>query len=325
MTAKPGMLTETPAPLAKALSRIRLEGAIYLRAEYGEPWAIDGQGGPMFAGLMHPGAERLILFHVVASGRCWISRSDGERFWASKGEVLVLPYGDAHSMGGAEPATAVHVTTLLPMPPWTEMPVVRHGGGGDRTNVVCGCLYSEDPIFDPALGAFPPVFVARPTRAARKWVDASIEYALEESSSGRPISSTRLPELLLVEMLRLHIASAPASDRGWIAALRDPVLGAAMKEMHGAPERRWTVDELAKMAAVSRSSLDERFRQVLGRSPISYLNAWRMRIAEDLLTSSDATLSSIAHRIGYDSKEAFSRAFKRGHGCAPSIWRAQHG
>jgi hypothetical protein len=136
-----------PEALDQALERLRLEGAIFLRAEYSESWTLEGQGGPMFAAMMHPGAERLVLLHVIASGRCWVALPGGERYWASAGEVIVLPYGDEFLMGGVEAATPVQITSVVPMPPWTEMPVVRHGGGGDRTDVVCGCLYSEDPLF----------------------------------------------------------------------------------------------------------------------------------------------------------------------------------
>ena len=157
----------------EALEHLRLEGAIYLRAEYTERWALDGQGGPFFAAMMHPGAERLILFHVVASGRCWVSTPDGERYWASAGEVIVLPYGDAFLMGGVEPVEPVSILSIVPPPPWTEMPIVRHGEGGPRTDVVCGFLYSEDPLFDPALNAFPPAFVVRPPPGpAQNWFDA---------------------------------------------------------------------------------------------------------------------------------------------------------
>jgi AraC-like DNA-binding protein len=312
-------------PLAEALERLHLEGAIYLRAEYTEGWALADQGGPFFAAMMHPGAERLVLFHVVASGRCWVSGADGERYWASAGEVIVLPYGDAFLMGGVEPVEPVSIMSVVAPPPWTEMPVVRHGEGGSRTDIVCGFLYSEDPLFDPALKVFPSAIVVRlPPGPPRTWFDASIAYALEGSSpQGRGHMSTRLPELLLVEVLRTYLASAPASERGWLAGLRDPLLSPAMKAMHAAPERKWSVDELAKEAAISRSSLDERFRTVLGLSPIRYLNEWRMRVAQDLLSTTEVTVAAIAHRVGYDSEEAFSRAFKRAHGQSPSLWRAE--
>jgi len=313
-------------PLNEALERLRLEGAIYLRAEYRERWALGDQGGPMFAAMMHPGAERLILFHVVASGRCFVSCADGERYWASGGDVIVLPYGDAFLMGGVERVEPTSILSVVPPPPWTEIPVVRHGEDGSRTDIVCGFLYSEDPLFDPALKAFPPAFVVRPPPGpARNWFDASVAYALEESSErGSGIRSTKLPEMLLVEVLRLHLANAPASERGWLAGLRDPLLARAMKAIHTAPERKWTVDDLAKEAAVSRSSLDDRFRTVLGLSPIRYVNEWRMRVAQDLLATTEVTVAAIARRVGYDSEEAFSRAFKRTHGQSPSLWRSGH-
>jgi AraC-like DNA-binding protein len=311
-------------PLTEALERLRLEGAIFLRAEYTERWALGDQGGPLFAAMMHPGAQRLILFHVVASGRCFVSCADGERYWANAGEVIVLPYGDVFLMGGVEPVEPVSIMSVVPPPPWTEMPIVRYGEGGPRTDVVCGCLYSEDLLFDPALKAFPPVFVVRPTAGpARAWFDASVAYALEASSGqGRGLPSTKLPELLIIEVLRLHLANAPAADRGWFAALRDPVLAPAMKAIHTAPERKWTVADLATEAAASRSLLDGRFREVLGLSPIRYVKEWRMRIAQDLLATTDVTIASVARRVGYDSEEAFSRAFKRAYGRSPSLWRA---
>lgn len=195
---------------------------------------------------------------------------------------------------------------------------------GARADIVCGFLYSQDPLFDPALKAFPPAFVVRPPPGpARAWFDASIAYALEESSGERrEMRSTRLAELLLIEVLRLHLASAPAADRGWLAALRDPLLAPAMKAIHTAPGRKWTVGDLAKEAAVSRSLLDSRFRDVLGLSPIRYLNGWRMRIAQDLLATTEVKVAAVASRVGYDSEEAFSRAFKRAHGQSPSQWRA---
>ena len=123
-------------------------------------------------------------------------------------------------------------------------------------------------------------------------------------------------------MLDAHLATAPAADQGWIAALRDPVLAPALALLHGSPGRRWTVADLASGAAVSRSLLDERFRQVLGRSPIRYLTEWRMHLADELLATTDTGVVAIAHRVGYESEEAFSRAFKRARGLSPSHWRA---
>jgi transcriptional regulator GlxA family with amidase domain len=171
------------------------------------------------------------------------------------------------------------------------------------------------------------VFVVRPPPGpAAEWVRANVEYALAQTSQrpGEGIVMTRLPELLLVEVLRLHLASAPAADEGLLAALHDPVLRPALALLHGDPARRWTVASLAAAAAVSRSVLDARFRDALGRSPIRYLTDWRMHLAEDLLATTDLSVASVARRVGYDAEEAFSRAFKRRHGDSPSMWRSAH-
>ena len=338
MTERPQVLAakpDQPARMERArrtgllddtLDQLRLDGAIFFRAELTEAFAFEST--PLaLADALHPGAQRLILFHIVAEGSCWVANEDGERHWASRGDVIVLPYGDRHTIGGEAPADAVPILTLVEPPPWEDIPLLRHGGDGTRTELVCGYLYSEDPLFDPSMRALPPVFVVHlPQGAGMRWVEASIAYALEHTSTEPTASrrfSTRLPELVLIEVLRAHLATAPGLDEGWLAALRDPVLAPALSALHSSPARKWTVADLAATAAVSRSVLDERFRDVLGRSPIRYLSEWRMHVAEELLATTDVGVAAIARRVGYDSEEAFSRAFKRARGLSPAHWRAQ--
>jgi len=314
--------------LQSALEQLRLDGAIFFRSELTDAFAFEST--PLaLADALHPGAERLTLFHIVAGGACWVAADDGERHWADEGDVIVLPYGDRHTIGGTSPAEPVSILTLLDPLPWADIPAIHHGGGGERTDLVCGYLYSDDPLFDPAMQVFPPAFVVRlPDGASSDWIRASVEYALEaavpSNRSANPVA-LRLPELVLIEVLRVHLASAPAADHGWLAALHDPVLAPALALIHREPARKWTVPDLAAGAAVSRSLLDERFRDVLGRSPIRYLTEWRMHLAEDLLATTDVGIFTLARRVGYDSEEAFSRAFKRTRGVSPSQWRAERG
>lgn len=313
-----------PAPLGRALEALRLDGAIFFRAEYTEPWSYESPIG--LEHVLRPGAPRLIYFHVVASGRCWIRVGEGDVHWATEGDVIVLPYGSQHVVGGVEDAEIVAITSLLEPPPWSTMPVLRYGGGGSRTDIVCGYLHSDDPLFDPVLAVFPPVFVVHPPPGpATVFVNASVEWALATSGGYAPgrRDSTRLPEMLVIEILRLYFADAPATDHGWLAALRDPVLAPALAALHTAPEHDWSVAALASRAAVSRSLLDRRFRLVLGRSPIRYLTEWRMHVASDLLATTDLTVFQIARRVGYESEEAFSRAFKRVTTLPPSTWRRE--
>jgi AraC-like DNA-binding protein len=307
------------------LDGLRLTGAVFLRAEYTENWAYESLPVEDVASALVPDARRVTLFHVVASGRCWVEVEAGERHWASTGDVIVLPYGDSHRMGGRNDADVVSAATFVTPPPWAEMPVIRYGAGGDATDVVCGYLTSDDPLFDPGLRALPPVLVVSPTTpTAQAFVRANIDYALHQTAlvgEDRVEVSTEVPRLLLTEILRIHLASAPASQSGWLLALRDPILAPALAALHADASRKWTVPELARASLVSASSLDQRFRDVLGMPPIRYLTVWRMHSARSLLSSTELAVGAVARRVGYDSEEAFSRAFKRAHGISPSRWR----
>ena len=181
MTGAPNKVTETPAveatvgaaePLDLALARLQLDGAIFFRSEFTEAWAYESPAAAdELANTLRPGARRLMIFHVVAQGSCWVSLTHGERVWANEGDVIVLPYGDPHRMGGTHPADSVPIFSLFDPPPWTSLPVLRHGDGGERTDVVCGYLHSQDPLFDPRMHALPPIFVVRPPEGpAARWV-----------------------------------------------------------------------------------------------------------------------------------------------------------
>ncbi len=312
--------------LSDAFAHLRVRGAIFLTGLYSEKWAYRSVPTEDIAALLIPGEDRVILFHLIGAGRCWIATEGGEKHWANAGDVIVLPYGDDHRMGGsAETSVLAAAADLVADPPWDRMPVIEYGEGGARTQVMCGYMLCDDPLFDPRMGALPPVFVVSPSGAARKWVRAGIEYAMHQTKlvgDDRFAVPPEIPQMLLTEVLKLHLASAPASDPGFVTALRDPVVGPAMALIHESPERKWTVTDLAAAVNVSVSLLDDRFREVLGVAPIRYLTGWRMHVAQDLLASTDLGVGSIARRVGYESEEAFSRAFKRLHGEAPSIWRA---
>ena len=142
-----------------------------------------------------------------------------------------------------------------------------------------------------------------------------------EQRAGSDCVLLRLSELMFVEMLRRYLAGLPPEETGWLAALRDPTVGRALRLLHQEPGRAWTVDELARQAGLSRSALSERFTQLLGLAPIQYLTRWRMQKAAGLLREGQASLAEIAEQVGYDSEAAFSKAFKRAIGSAPGAYR----
>ena len=257
--------------ITEALGRLHVSGAIFLRGEYTEDWAYESLPPSDALAVLAPGAKGVLFFHVVAAGRCWISTLDGDRLWADAGDVIVLPYGDAHRMGGVGTAECVPIASLIDNPPWEQMPVIRYGGGGSETQIVCGYLLCDDALFDPRLRVMPEVFVVRPTGSARHWVKASVDYALEQTAPVQPNrieGPPKIPELLLTEVLKIHLAGAPASDLGLLRALHDPVLAPVLAAIHSAPGEKWNLITLARKASVSVSLLDEKFRDVLGMAPI---------------------------------------------------------
>jgi AraC-like DNA-binding protein len=128
---------------------------------------------------------------------------------------------------------------------------------------------------------------------------------------------------MLLLALRIVLAKGPDGGIGWIYALGDRQLGAAMNALHGDPARKWTIQSLADVAAMSRSTFALRFRERVGESPIDYLTRWRMLLAAERLLGSRDTIAVIAPSLGYDSDSAFSTAFKRVMGCAPRDYARQ--
>jgi len=314
-----GMNTTASGLLTDVLGRIRLSGSLFLKGAYSAPWAFDSPGNCALIDLLSPGAERLIVVHIVRRGRLWINAA-GHRIEFEEGDLAILPASHRHLMGSHEPVEPVQIRDLLPPTPWSEIPVLQHGGGGEVTELVCGYFRSDELLFNSFLRSLPPVIRVRPTGNAATLFDAVLSRALEDGPLGDG-GTARLPELLLVEALRLYSADAPLAT-GWLAATNDPIVSRALKLIHDDPLREWTVTELSRAAATSRSVLGERFRALLGQSPIHYLAEWRMQLAANLLVATELRLSAIAEQAGYSSEAAFSRAFHRHVGKSPAQWRA---
>ncbi|MBI4922364.1 MAG: AraC family transcriptional regulator [Devosia nanyangense] len=303
--------------LSDVLGRIRLTGALFLKGEYSAPWAFDSPGSCVLAELLSPDAERLIVFHVVRQGRVWIS-AGGHHLEFEAGDLAILPSSHRHVMGSPEFAEPVQIKDLLPQSPWSDIPILRHGGDGELTEMVCGYFRCDELLFNSFLRSLPPVIKIRPVGTAAALLEAALSRALEDGPGCG--TAVRLPELLLVEALRLYSSEAPLAT-GWLAATNDPVVSRALKLMHDDPIRDWTVDELARRAATSRSVLGERFKALLDQSPMRYLAEWRMQLAANLLRTTGLKLASVAERSGYGSEAAFSRAFHRHVGMSPAQWR----
>jgi AraC-like DNA-binding protein len=159
---------------------------------------------------------------------------------------------------------------------------------------------------------------------AGAWLEGSIRYALAEARSPRPGGAgvlAKLAEVLFIEVLRLYTLQESVGRTGWLAGVGDRIVGAALNALHKRPAHAWTLEELARAAGTSRSVLAERFRLLVGSAPMQYLTRWRMLLAANLLSRSNAPLASIAEDVGYKTDTAFNRAFRREFGAPPAAWR----
>jgi AraC-like DNA-binding protein len=336
MTKTPNFLMKTPIldeavpgpggtdVLSDILRVFRVTGAALLRGEFNSPWAWETPPASMIASLLHPGATRLIIFHIVAEGSCWLEVDGEERRVLAEGDIVGFPHGHAHRMGNGE-ADLVPLASLLPPSPWRELPVLMCGGNGERTQIVCIYLRCDSLLFDPFFASLPTLMIVRRDQVpSGEWFDANLHYLVGEAVKGRPGTScvmARLTELLFIEILRLHMAQIRDQDVGWFAALNDRYTSRALNMFHSRPAEQWTVEMLAGEIGLSRSALARRFHQLLNMSPIHYLATWRLHLAARALRDGNETIAAIAEQVGYGSEEGCSRAFRRCFGASPSAWR----
>jgi len=310
--------------LAEALRTVRLAGSVFLNARFTEPFGVVSpkrydERTPM-AHLRH-----VSIFHLIAAGGCTIEIATGERRTVSAGDVLLLPFADAHKFWRGDFVDMAFGPDLMRPGPVKGLWTVDHGGGGQATRMVCGFIESAEFLLAPVFRSLPPLVTERTgDDKGAALITATVGEILslaDAATPGTELILARLMEVLFVEVIRRHAARLPPSATGWFAALNDPVVGRALQLVHRDPARRWTVDELAREAGASRTVLAERFNAVLGQAPIEYVTGWRMQLAAERLRDGNEGIGAIAADVGYESEAAFNRAFKRVTGVTPGAWR----
>ena len=332
MTDSPDRLTGTPDPtencvdaLSDVLRIVRLTGAVFMDAEFTEPWCIGEPSGVDVCIEQLPNAQHVVIYHLVTEGRCEASVPGAPAVSARGGDLIVIPGGEAHSLGSDLARTAVPGGRLVVQRSPDEVPQVRYGGGGEVTRMVCGYLACDSSLFDTVLRALPRVMLVNMREGpGAQWLASSIRFSITESAGQRAGAATmlaKLSELMFVEAIRRYIESLPAEQTGWLAGLRDRFVGKTLALIHSKPAHPWTVEELAGAVGLSRSALADRFTALVGQPPMQYLTRWRLQLAANLLRSGARNVATVAVEVGYDSEAAFSRAFKRELGVAPAVWR----
>jgi len=313
-------------PLSEVLRSVRLTGGVFLQAHFTAPWCVTanmdaGDVAPFMAAT----PAQLIGYHVVIEGELLVTIGDEPPVKARGGEVLLFPRNDGHVLASALGVKPVGAGSLI-QPPSEGLLRIVHGGGGEATRIVCGFLASEEG-YNPLIAALPRVLTLDVREGtSRDWIEASVRFAASELAAGRLASSSvmsRLSETLLVEAVRHYASTLANGSAGWLNGINDPQVGRALALIHhkiGAP---WSAESLAKEVAMSRSAFIERFTTLVGMPPIRYLTVWRMQTAKLNLREKRIPIAKLAHSVGYESEEAFNRAFKREFGMSPAHWRDQ--
>lgn len=292
-------------PLPRVLHFVRVEGTFYCHTELGAPW-----------GLFMPPMPGCMWFHCVNEGRALLEVDDA-RIELGRGSFVLVPHGRGHRLRSDRRVATPNVIELRHEVQTDRYAQLRHGGDGERAQLLCGVVKLDAALGRELERCLPSVMHVQ---AHGEWMTTTLAMMAAESQALRPGGETvvtRLADVLVVQAIRAWIDKAPAARTGWLAALRDPRLGKALAALWRDPAAGWTVSRLARAATMSRSAFAARFLELVGDPPMQHLTRVRMLVARDALSNDRASLAQVAERAGYRSEAAFSRAFKRVIGVSP--------
>jgi len=299
--------------LTDILQSLHLKAGVYFRCEFSAPWGMEIRPTPV--------AE----FHVVTRGSCWLRLASRRNpIPLQGGDVVVFPHGEAHALVDAPDRKAAPAESIVGNRSLEHYGPVVYGGDGVPAHVLCGYFEFDRESRHPLVAALPSLIHIRGADAEEfAWLQTVIRFIAHETRDARPGSDavvSRLAEVLFIQILRAYVqrADAPA---GFLAALAHKHIGEALAQMHGAPEKPWSVAALGARAALSRSAFAARFTQLVGRPPMEYLSALRMAKARALLADARSSTAAVAEQVGYRSEAAFSKTFKKMTGTGPGAYR----
>ncbi len=258
-----------------------------------------------------------IKCYAMLAGQCWLSvQGVPEAVLVTAGDCFLLPRGLPFCLATDLSLTPVDFEVIRAA--W------RAGDGvasdeGDGRYIVGGHFVLTGSHADVLLRSLPPIVHIRKEsdKAAMRWSLERMREELRDPQPGGSLIAQQLAYMMLVQALRLHLADAAGRGVGWLFALADKQMSAAITCMHDDPGHPWTLQKLSERVGMSRSIFALRFKETVGATPMEYLTRWRMLLAGDRLKNSDASIAGIAESLGYESESAFGKAFRRVMGCSP--------
>ena len=314
--------------LSDVLRSVRLRGAVFYFVHGDRNWAAEAPASRDIAPAVMPGSQHVMEYHVITHGECWAAIVGEEPVRLGEGDIVLFAHGDAHVLSSAPGMRAPVDLGDYFGRELEARPFTLHMEGATEapaTTVVCGFLGCDVLPFNPLIATLPRMLHLQ-AEGGQDWVARFMRQAVDESRQRRPGGEAlleRMSEMMFVDAVRRYVDRLPEDSRGWLAGMRDRLVGRVLALMHEEPAAPWTVDELGRRVGLSRSAVHERFAEMIGQAPMQYLTNWRMQLAASLLRDTHATVGSIAQDVGYESEASFARAFKRSTGKPPAAWRRE--
>ncbi|OKO85114.1 AraC family transcriptional regulator [Bradyrhizobium sp. AS23.2] len=288
--------------LSDLFSLIDVRSARCTRFEAGGSWSFSFPAKPA------------LKFVAVLRGECWIMLPGESPQQLAAGDTFLLAEAPSYVLASDPQQRPEDGLSAFD---WEHSDVARHGKV--ETVLVAGAFVFEAlhaRLLLDSLPSFTLIPAQDPTSAVLRSLLALLDREMRAEQMGAAMVTERLAEILLVQVLRGHVARQDGSAAGWIGAAADPRIGKALNLVHDDIAHGWRVDELARAVGMSRSAFAAEFKTRTGSPPLDYLLRWRMQVARDALRKG-GTVAAIAAKIGYASESAFSTAFKRVYGSAP--------
>jgi len=294
---------------------VQLKGLLYFRTNFSPPW-----------GTTVPEHHHAARFHLVIQGRCFVQVNDDKSIELTAGDLVLIPKGASHILAHKPMQHAPPLQTLLDDVGYTGEGVLAVGDGevNAATQMLCGHFTFRDGAEHPLLQALPDyIVVSAEDRSKQRMLDDTLHLITQHVFSegmGSTASLTRLSEVVFIELLCSGVSLEPQSE-SILKAFRDPQIGRALDLMHSKLSHQWSVESLASEVAMSRSRFANRFSELMGVGPMSYLSDWRLQKALSLIDDSLLSIKQIAEQTGYQSQSSFTRAFSARFGSSPTEYR----
>jgi AraC-like DNA-binding protein len=301
--------------LSMVLREVNVRSAVYCLSDFGAPWGFSVERSPV------------AKFHLVLHGAAALTVGDSDPVALASGDLVLLPQGDGHIMQDRPGTPVRHLDRILADHPPDAAGRLSYGGDGARTRLLCGGFELRPALPDDLTDMLPAVLELDAAGAGlTRWLEPLFALLQEETEATGPGSSAifaKLADVFLSQALRGYLAAAHTTAALDHPISPDPSIAAVLKLMRSQPEMRWTVDDLARAAGMSRTSFTSRFRAAVGESPISYLTRLRLTRAAGYLATTSRNVRHVARLVGYDNEASFSKAFSRAFGRPPGEYRRE--